>query len=65
MKFYVLTLFPELIDQVVSSSIIGRAIAKGVISVEAINIRDYSAEKHKKVDDYTYGGGAGRGVSGA
>ena len=59
MKFYVLTLFPELIDQVVSSSIIGRAIAKGVISVEAINIRDYSAEKHKKVDDYTYGGGAG------
>nr|MCR4843224.1 tRNA (guanosine(37)-N1)-methyltransferase TrmD [Eubacterium sp.] len=59
MRFHVLTLFPELIETVAATSIIGRAAEKGIISVEAINIRDYSAEKHKKVDDYPYGGGAG------
>ena len=59
MNFYVMTLFPELITQIVSSSIIGRAIKSGVISVTPVNIRDYTTEKHGKVDDYPYGGGAG------
>lgn len=59
MKFYVLTLFPEMINNVLSESIIGRAAAGGFIEFEAINIRDYTLDKHKKVDDYPYGGGAG------
>lgn len=59
MKFYILTLFPEMIENVLSTSIIGRAAAEGIISYEAINIRDYTLSKHKKVDDYPYGGGAG------
>lgn len=60
MNFHVMTLFPEMIEQGLSASIIGRAREKGLISFDAINIRDYSADtKHRKVDDYTYGGGAG------
>lgn len=59
MKFYILTLFPEMVMQGLSTSIIGRATEKGILSIEAINIRDYTADKHKKVDDYPYGGGAG------
>lgn len=59
MNFYVMTLFPEMIQNMVGESIIGRAIDKGVIKVEAINIRDYTKSKHKKVDDYPYSGGAG------
>ena len=59
MNFHVLTLFPEMIMDGMNTSIIGRAISGGFLSVEAINIRDFSASKHKKVDDYTYGGGAG------
>lgn len=59
MKFHVLTLFPEMIMQGLGTSIIGRAATAGMISLDAVNIRDYSADKHKKVDDYTYGGGAG------
>ncbi len=59
MKYHVLTLFPEMIEQGLSSSIIGRATEKGLLQVEAINIRDYSTNKHHKVDDYPYGGGAG------
>lgn len=59
MKFYVMTLFPEMIQNIVGESILGRAISKGVIEVEAINIRDYTKSKHKKVDDYPYSGGAG------
>lgn len=59
MKFHVLTLFPEMIEQAAATSILGRAAAQGTIHVSAINIRDYSVEKHKKVDDYPYGGGAG------
>ena len=59
MNFHVLTLFPDMISQGLSESIIGRALAKGVISLETVNIRDYTADKHKKVDDYPYGGGAG------
>ncbi len=55
-----MTLFPEMISQGMSTSIIGRASDKGLISVNAVNIRDYSNDlKHRKVDDYTYGGGAG------
>ena len=60
MKFYVLTLFPEMIEQGMSESIIGRAMKEGLISLEAVNIRDFSHDlKHHHVDDYTYGGGAG------
>lgn len=59
MHFHVLTLFPEMIMQGLDTSIIGRAIAKGIISLEAVNIRDYTTNKHGKVDDYPYGGGAG------
>lgn len=59
MKFYILTLFPEMVENILSTSIIGRAVSAGIISYEAINIRDYTLDKHKKVDDYPYGGGAG------
>ena len=59
MNFHVLTLFPEMIEQGMHTSIIGRAIAGGYLSVDAINIRDYAFNKHQKVDDYPYGGGAG------
>ena len=59
MNFHVLTLFPEMIEQGMHTSIIGRAIAGGYLSIDAINIRDYAFNKHKKVDDYPYGGGAG------
>ena len=59
MNFYVLTLFPEMIEQGLGTSITGRAMEKGLVSLNAVNIRDYAANKHRKVDDYTYGGGAG------
>ncbi len=59
MYFYILTLFPEMVRQVLSTSIIGRAVQNGYLHVKAVNIRDYTADKHKKVDDYPYGGGAG------
>lgn len=59
MNFHVLTLFPEMIEQGMSTSIMGRAMNAGHISMEAINIRDYAFNKHHKVDDYPYGGGAG------
>ena len=59
MRFHVLTLFPEMIEQGIATSILGRAMERGLLSLEAVNIRDYTASKHKKVDDYTYGGGAG------
>ena len=58
-SFYVLTLFPEMIDAALSHSIIGRAVNEGKINVEAVNIRDFSKDKHRHVDDYPYGGGAG------
>ncbi len=57
--FHILTLFPDMVMQGLGESIIGRAIQNGSISVEALNIRDYTLDKHKKVDDYPYGGGAG------
>lgn len=59
MHFHILTLFPEMVEQGLQTSIIGRAIKNGILSVRAINIRDYTTDKHKKVDDYPYGGGAG------
>ena len=59
MNFYVMTLFPEQFAAVLESSILKRAIAKDLIKVELIDIRDFSGNKHNKVDDYTYGGGAG------
>ena len=59
MKFYILTLFPEMVMQGLCTSIIGRAMDKGMLSVEAVNIRDFTTNKHGKVDDYPYGGGAG------
>ncbi len=59
MNFYVMTLFPEMISQVMGDSIIGRAAETGTISITPVNIRDYTQDKHKHVDDYPYGGGAG------
>ncbi|MGN0484549.1 MAG: tRNA (guanosine(37)-N1)-methyltransferase TrmD [Lachnospiraceae bacterium] len=59
MKFYILTLFPDMVMQGLNTSIIGRAAEKGILQIEAVNIRDYTLDKHKKVDDYPYGGGAG------
>lgn len=58
MQFCVLTLFPEMFKSI-KQSIIGRAIEKGLIEINLINIRDFSKDKHKKVDDTPYGGGAG------
>ncbi len=58
MRFDVLTLFPEMFE-VLNQSVIGRAKEKGLINVNLINIRDFSKDKHKKVDDTPYGGGAG------
>ena len=59
MNYHVLTLFPEMIEQGLNTSIIGRAIEKGLLTLKATNIRDYAFNKHSKVDDYPYGGGAG------
>lgn len=59
MNFHVLTLFPEMINDGVNTSITGRAISKGLISVNAVNIRDFAGNKYGQVDDYPYGGGAG------
>lgn len=59
MHFHILTLFPEMVMDGLGTSITGRAMKKGAISVDAINIRDYAQNKHGQVDDYPYGGGAG------
>ena len=59
MNYHVLTLFPEMIENGMNTSITGRAIAKGLLTLEAVNIRDFAFNKHQKVDDYPYGGGAG------
>ena len=58
-NFHILTLFPEMVMQGLHTSILGRAAARGDISIEAVNIRDFTTNKHGRVDDYTYGGGAG------
>lgn len=59
MKYYVMTLFPEMIEKGMNTSILGRAMEEGLIELEVRNIRDYTLDKHLKVDDYPYGGGAG------
>lgn len=59
MNFYIMTLFPDMIIQGLSTSITGRAMQKDLIRIEAVNIRDFTTEKHGQVDDYPYGGGAG------
>lgn len=59
MKFHVLTLFPEMITAGLGSSIIGRALKKNIIELNAVNIRGFTEDKHGKVDDYPFGGGAG------
>lgn len=59
MRYHVLTLFPEMIENGMSESIIGRARQKGLIELNIVNIRDFSTNKHNRVDDYPYGGGAG------
>ena len=59
MNFHVLTLFPDMIEAGLHTSVTGRALKNGYIHLSAVNIRDYSKDKHKHVDDYPYGGGAG------
>jgi len=59
MKFLVLTLFPELIVSATSYSIVGRACEQKLVGIEAVNIRDFAHDRHRSVDDYPYGGGAG------
>lgn len=59
MDFYVMTLFPEFVNAVNSHSIIKRAIDNSLINISAVDMRAFSTNKHKKVDDYTYGGGSG------
>ena len=58
MNFHVLTLFPDMIEAGLHTSVTGRALQNGYIHLNAVNIRDYSKDKHKHVDDYPYGGGA-------
>lgn len=59
MNFHVLTLFPEMVLNGLNTSITGKAVKNGLINIEATDIRNYSRDKHKHVDDYPYGGGAG------
>ncbi len=59
MRFYVLTLFPEMVAEGLSHSVIGRALKDKTIELEAVNIRNFANNKHNTVDDYPYGGGAG------
>ena len=59
MRFDILTLFPEMFEAVLDNSIIGRAKKKGILTLNYVQIRDYAYNKHRQVDDYPYGGGAG------
>ncbi len=59
MKFNVLTIFPEMVMNGLNHSIIKKALEKDLITINAVDIRNYTKNKHKKVDDYGYGGGAG------
>ena len=59
MKITVLTLFPDMFGAVLSDSILGRANEEGILNVELLNIRDYTLDKHRKIDDYAFGFGAG------
>ena len=58
-RFHILTLFPDMVYTGLNESILKRAIDGGLIEIDCVNIRDYTENKHNKVDDYTYGGGAG------
>jgi tRNA (guanine37-N1)-methyltransferase len=59
MRISILTLFPDMMEAVLGESIIGRARKKGLVTINCINIRDFSTDKHRRVDDYPYGGGCG------
>lgn len=59
MRFHIMTLFPDMVRQALHTSILGRAAEKGLIEIDAVDIRDYTQDKNRRVDDYTYGGGAG------
>lgn len=59
MQFHILTLFPEMVAQGLGASILGRAVKNGLIGIDTVDIRDYTQDKNRRVDDYTYGGGAG------
>lgn len=59
MRVQVLTLFPEMFDSIASTGMLGKAADKGLLEIEAINIRDYSTDKHNRADDAPFGGGAG------
>jgi len=59
MNFHIMTLFPEMVKNGLSESITGRAMEKGIININTVNIRDFAGNKYGHVDDYTYGGGAG------
>ncbi len=59
MKFHILTLFPEQFVGFIETSIIGKAVEKEIIAIDTVQIRDFSKDKHRKVDDYPFGGGAG------
>lgn len=59
MTFHILTLFPEMFSNVLHSSMLGRAEEKGILNFNVVNIRDFSTNKHNRVDDYPYGGGRG------
>jgi len=59
MKFYFLTLFPEIIHAYFAESLMERGLKEGIIDYQVLNIRDFSKDKHKRVDDYPFGGGAG------
>lgn len=59
MRFHILTLFPEMVESALGESILGRAAQKGLVQISAVDIRNYAGNRHNRVDDYTYGGGAG------
>ncbi len=59
MNFHIMTLFPDMVKNGLSESITGRAMEKGIININTVNIRDFAGNKYGHVDDYTYGGGAG------
>ncbi|MBQ1374864.1 MAG: tRNA (guanosine(37)-N1)-methyltransferase TrmD, partial [Clostridia bacterium] len=59
MRIDILTLFPEMMEAVLSESIIGRARKSGKVTINCVNIRDFTRDKHRRVDDYPYGGGRG------
>lgn len=63
MRFDIVTIFPEMIEGIIQCSILKRAIEKGIIEVNIIDFRDFALDKHKHVDDYAYGGGAGMLIS--